>query len=89
MIVKSLYGLKTSGARLDDLFVEVMEDLGWKRCKAESDICIRDKTTHWEYVATYVDDLFYVEHNSTVYYDEIKRCGFKLKGPLELKLHLG
>ena len=36
-----------------------------------------------------MDDLFYVGHNATVYYDEIERCGFKLKGPLELKFHLG
>ena len=36
VIVKALYGLKTSGARFHDLFSEVIEDLGWKRCKAES-----------------------------------------------------
>ena len=87
--MKFLYGLKTYGERFHDLFSEVMEDLGWKRCKAESDIWLRYKITHREYVATYVDDLFYVGNNSTVYYDEIKKCGFKLKGPLELKFHLG
>ncbi len=34
-IVKALYGLKSSGARWHDRFVDAMRDDGWFTCRAE------------------------------------------------------
>eukprot|EP00957_Ditylum_brightwellii_P043074 3263265-Ditylum_brightwellii.AAC.1 len=57
LIVRALYGLKTSGARFHDKFAETMYQLGFMLSKADSDVWMKDCKDHWEYVCTWVDDL--------------------------------
>jgi Reverse transcriptase (RNA-dependent DNA polymerase) len=50
IIVRALYGLRTSGARWHDLYADVMCLMGFSPCKADPDVWMRDCTTHYEYV---------------------------------------
>ena len=56
LIVKALYGLKTSGARFHEKFAETMYQLGFMPSKADSDVWMKDCKDHWEYVCTWVDE---------------------------------
>ena len=89
VISKSLYGLKSSGARFHDLFADHMHDMGFFPCKDDPDVWMRDCTTHWEYVATWVDDLMYIGHHPDQYFGQLREIGFKLKGVGEPEHHLG
>jgi Reverse transcriptase (RNA-dependent DNA polymerase) len=57
IINKSLYGLKTSAARFHEHLAESLLRLGFKKTKHDQDLWMTDKTTHYEYLATYVDDI--------------------------------
>jgi hypothetical protein len=57
IIDKSWYGLKTSAARFHDHLSESLLRLGFKKTKHDPDLWIVDKSSHYEYLATYVDDI--------------------------------
>jgi hypothetical protein len=57
IIVKALYGLRTSGARWHERFADCLREQGFKPCKAEPDIWMRQNGEIYEYIAVYVDDL--------------------------------
>jgi hypothetical protein len=57
MIDKSLYGLKTSAARFHEHLSESLLRLGFKKNKYDPDLWMVDKLSHYEYLATYVDDI--------------------------------
>jgi Reverse transcriptase (RNA-dependent DNA polymerase) len=62
IIDKSLYGLKTSAARFHDHLAESLLRLGFKKTKHDPYLQMIDKSslyksTHYEYLATYVDDI--------------------------------
>lgn len=57
LIDKGLYGLKTSAARFHEHLSAKLRKLGFKPSRADSDLWMRDKGDHYEYIATYVDDL--------------------------------
>jgi hypothetical protein len=62
IIVRALYGLKSSGARWRDHFASILMQLGFKSSKADPDVWMRKarKTSgdvYWEYVLCYVDDI--------------------------------
>jgi hypothetical protein len=52
-----LYGLKTSAARFHEHLSESLLRLGFKKTKHDPDLWIGDKSSHYEYLATYVDDI--------------------------------
>ena len=52
-----LYGLKTSAARYHETCSAVLRKLGFKPTKIDADLYIRKKGDHYEYLATYVDDI--------------------------------
>jgi Reverse transcriptase (RNA-dependent DNA polymerase) len=56
IINKSLYGLKTSAARFHEHLVESLLRFGCKKTKHDPDLWMINKTSHYEYLATYVDD---------------------------------
>jgi hypothetical protein len=56
VIVRALYGLRTSGARWHDRFADVLRSMKYFQCKADPDLWILDCITHYEYVLVYVDD---------------------------------
>jgi hypothetical protein len=57
IIDKSLYGLKTSAARFHEHLSESLLRLGFKKTKHDPDLWMVDKSSHYDYLATYVDDI--------------------------------
>ena len=92
IIVKALYGLKSSGLRWHERFADVLRDLGFFPSKAEPDIWLRDKGDHYEYIAVYVDDLLILSKDPKAIVAELtdpKKGGFKVKGTGEISFYLG
>jgi hypothetical protein len=57
IINKSLYGLKTSAARFQEDLAGPLLSLGFTKTKHDNDLWMIDKTSHYKYLATYVDDI--------------------------------
>ena len=61
LIVRALYGLKSSGAAFRSFLAETIHDLGFVPSRADPDVWMRpaikeDGFKYWEYLLTYVDD---------------------------------
>jgi hypothetical protein len=52
-----VYGLKTSVAKFHDHSSKSLQRLGFKKTKHDPDLWMVDKSSHYEYLATYVDDI--------------------------------
>ena len=91
VIRKALYGLKTSSIRWHERFSGVLRDMKFVPSHAEPDIWMRDMGDHYEYIATYVDDLTIASRNPQAIIDvlEGKPNNFKLKGTGEIDVLLG
>jgi Reverse transcriptase (RNA-dependent DNA polymerase) len=90
VIVKALYGLKSSGLRWRERFADVLKEMGFSSSRAEPDIWMRDRGDHYEYIAVYLDDLLIASYEP----DEIVKTleelhKFKLKGSGPTSFHLG
>ena len=64
VIVRALYGLKSSGARFREHLAQTLRDAGFVGCKADPDVWMRkavrsDGTKLYEYVLCYVDDCIF------------------------------
>jgi Reverse transcriptase (RNA-dependent DNA polymerase) len=57
VVVKALYGLRSSGSRWHEHFADILHDMEFTQCKMEPDVWMRRQTSHYEYIAVYVDDL--------------------------------
>jgi hypothetical protein len=57
IIDKSFYELKTSAARFHEHLSESLQRLGFKKTKHDPDLWMMEKSSHYEYLATYVDDI--------------------------------
>jgi hypothetical protein len=57
IVVRSIYGLKTSAARFHEVLARSLMALGFKPSRADTDMWIKDCGTHNKYIYTYVDDL--------------------------------
>ena len=90
IIVKALYGLKSSGLRWHERLSDVLRAMGYIPSKSEPDIWMRDCGDHWEYIAVYVDDLFIVSKNPSAIIETLmEKYNFKLKGSGPISYHLG
>ena len=90
IIVKALYGLKTSGARFHEKFGEPIRDMGFHPSKADSDVWMKNCESHYEYVVTYVDDLLYCGKDAKKFYSDLQEhYKYKLKGVGHPTYHLG
>ncbi|MEL7079570.1 MAG: reverse transcriptase domain-containing protein, partial [Cyanobacteria bacterium J06582_2] len=90
IIVKALYGLRTSGARYHEKFADTMRDMGFTQCKADADVWMRDAGNVWEYVCVYVDDLYAIMKEPQLFFDELTtKYKYKLKGVGKPTYHLG
>jgi hypothetical protein len=90
IIVKALYGLRTSGLRWYERFTDCLCNEGFSSCKAEPDIWMRLNGDLYEYVATYVDDLCLGMLDLKSFTDTLqKKYNFKLKGTSPIDFHLG
>lgn len=68
LIVRALYGLKSSGARWRDHMASTLREAGFKGCLADPDVWLRsnvkpDGHKYWEYVLCYVDDILAISHD--------------------------
>lgn len=64
VIVRALYGLKSSGVRWRQCMAQSLRNAGFKSCLADPDVWLRpavkpDGTKIYEYVLCYVDDLIF------------------------------
>ena len=90
VITKALYGLKSSGLRWWEKLSEILNDLGFTASRAEDDIWMRDKQSHYEYIVRYVDDLLIVSSNPKAITDTLEsKFKLKLKNTGPIKYHLG
>jgi hypothetical protein len=76
IIVRALYGLKSSGARWRDHFASILMQLGFKSSKADPDVWMRKAKKpsgdiYWEYVLCYVDDILAISHTPRDIIDHI------------------
>ena len=67
IIVRELYGLKSSGARFRDHMAATLREAGYDSCLADPDVWMRANTRpdgfkYWEYVLCYVDDVLVISH---------------------------
>jgi hypothetical protein len=64
--------------------------MGFFPCKAEPDIWMRRVDDHYEYIATYVDDLAVSSKDPKAITNTLmNKYNFKLKGTGEIENHLG
>lgn len=60
IIVKALYGLKSSALRWRVRLTDVLREMGYFSCKAEPDIWMKRNGDHYNYISVYVDDILIV-----------------------------
>jgi KUP system potassium uptake protein len=91
IIVKALYGLRTSGARYWERFADTLRAMGFAPSWADGCVWMRDAGTHWEYVCVYVDDLMAIMTDPKAFFDELQgpKYKYKLKGVAAPSYHLG
>ena len=90
VIVKALYGLKSSGLRWHERFADVLRHMKFFPCPAEQDIWMRDAGEHYEYIAVYCDDLTIASKDPKSITDVLETTHkFKLKGTGPLEFLLG
>jgi hypothetical protein len=68
LIVRALYGLKSSSARWRDHMAATLRDFGYVACKADPDVWMRPRTKpdgfkYWGYLLCYTDDILVVDHD--------------------------
>jgi hypothetical protein len=67
--VRSLYGLKSTGAAFRNHLDECIKHLGWGACRADRDLWMKAETRpndgvrYWAYILIYVDDILCVHHD--------------------------
>lgn len=90
IVIKALYGLRTSGQRWHDRLYDVLTAMGFFPSRADPDIWMRAKDDHYEYIGIYVDDLEICSKDPAAIIHELEQTHkFKLKGTGELEFHLG
>ena len=90
VIYKAQYGLRSSGLRWHEKLADVFRDMGFFPSLADEDIWMRDKGDHYEYIATYVNDLAIASKAPKEITDALENTyKFKLKGTGPIEFHLG
>jgi len=83
IIVRALYGLKTSNAAWRAAFAEKLTEMGYKSTKADPDVWIRESVKpngfrYFEILLVYVDNILCVSHQPEWTMDQIKEL-YRLK----------
>ena len=92
IMIKTLHGTCSGGARWHDRLFDILQELKFKPSKADHDVWTRPEPggTCYEYLAVYVDDLAIAAKDPQAFYNELKkRYNLKLKGAGPLEYHLG
>ena len=83
IVVRALYGLKSSGAAFRSFLAETLSDIGFKPSLADPDFWMRPAMKsngfkYWEYILCYVDDLLCIHEDPSIALKQIKN-NFKFK----------
>ena len=93
IIDKSLYGLKTAAARFHEHLSNRLRGLGFEPSKADPNLWLKNKGDHYEYIATYVDDLMIASKDPQYIIDYLEdkegNNGYELKGTGPPEYYLG
>ena len=91
IIVKALYGLRTSGARWHNSLFDALTIMGFQPSRADPDIWMKQQDGHYKYIAVYIDDLMIASNKPSVVILALEAHPnlFKLKGTGPIKFHLG
>ena len=90
LIFKTLYGLRSSGARFHEALANTLGKEGFVPTKADLDLWIYPAGSCYEYVCVYVDDLLVVMKEPSTFFKNLsKKHGYKLKGVGDPEYHLG
>ena len=79
VINKAYYGLRASNAALGEHLSASLKKLGWHPSRANPKLWYRDAGDHYEFLATYVDDLIFFTKEPTKCIEEVAK-DFDLKG---------
>ena len=88
IIDRGLYGLRSSSARFHEHLSLKLRSLGYRPTKADPDFWIIDCNTHYEYLATYVDDVL-VYSKDPLKVIQALQCDYILKGIGAPRYYLG
>ena len=95
VIVRALYGLKSSGAMWRSHFANNLRDMGFTSSLGDPDVWMRaaekqDKSEYYEYILVYVDDLLIISHQSDSILDILENhFNYRLKDVGPPKRYLG
>ena len=92
IMIKTLHGTHSGGARWHDRLSDILQELKFKPSKADPDVWMRPEPggTCYEYIAVYVDDLAIAAKDPQAFCNELKKkYNLKLKGVGPLEYHLG
>ena len=92
IMIKTLHGTRSGGARCHDRLSDILQELKFKPSKADPDVWMRPEPggTCYEYIAVYVDDLAIAAKDPQTFCNELKKkYNLKLKGVGPLEYHLG
>jgi hypothetical protein len=83
LIVRALYGLRTSGAQFRSHLAQTLSEFGYRSSKADPDVWMRpetkpDGTKYYAYVLVYVDDILCVHHKPQELIEMLRKT-YKLK----------
>mmetsp|Transcript_8647 Transcript_8647/g.12593 ORF Transcript_8647/g.12593 Transcript_8647/m.12593 type:complete len:946 (-) Transcript_8647:1039-3876(-) len=78
IIVRALYGLKSSGARWRDHLASILRREGFTSSLADADVWMRKARNpcgfvYWEYLLAYVDDILIISHQPHVVIDSLSQ----------------
>ena len=90
IIVKALYGLKSSGAIWHQKFSDNLRKMGFRPCRADFDLWMRDRGDYYEYIAVMVDDLLIFSKKPDEIIEPLKAIWkYELKGVGEPEYNSG
>ena len=85
---KAIYGLKSSAAAYHMHLSQVLYKLGFQPSKADSNLWTKDCGSHYEYIATWVDDLLIASKDAASIVQQLKET-YELKGVGTPEYYLG
>ena len=95
LIVRALYGLKSSGASWRHTLSNTIQgDLGYTQCTADRDVYLKLKTKHdgsqyYSYIVAYVDDILSIDHDPNIVMKQIGDI-YRLKDGIQFpSMYLG
>ena len=90
VIHKALFGLKSPGLRWSQRLHDIMLQLGFKPCKADPCVWLREMKNKYEYIAIYVYDLLIASEKPQQIIQGLKeKFTLKIKGDGPLEYNLG